>query len=319
MIKDKRILITGGGGFIGSALAKRLSPHNDVTVLDLSFNFSQSIDNDIDAIVADIRNLDEIAELVRCNQIIIHTAARLGVQNVIDSIKGTLDTNYTGTANMLQAVSESSCCERFVYFSTSEVFGDNSTKITEDSTSIFPSIGNSRWCYGVGKLAAEYLVLGYHQSCGLPTTIIRPFNVFGAGRTGDYAILRFIRQALSGEDIVIHGDGLQVRAWCYIDDFCDAIISSLSTKEAIGESFNIGNPKNTTDIFQLAYTVKSLCQSKSNIVCEPTPYIDISSRVPNIEHARNILEFNPSVSLVEGLKRTIEWVMDNDGKANKAN
>ncbi len=310
MIRGKRILITGGNGFIGAALATRLSPHNDVTLLDLSF----SGDNDLSQarrVVADITDENALIGIARGNQIIIHTAAKIGVKEVIGDALATLHTNYTGTANLLRASLLNPYCERVISFSTSEVFGANSSNVAENSTSIFPSIQDARWCYGAGKLAAEHLAFGYYRQHGLPIVIVRPFNVFGEGRVGDYAMLNLILRALHGDDLAIYGNGTQIRAWCHIDDFCFAIIRCMESEKAIGQAFNIGNPHNTVTVYDLAQRVIRACGSMSRITFVPLNFTDIELRIPDISKAKSILGFNPGVGLDEGLERTVNWARKN--------
>ena len=296
MLKDKRVLITGGGGFIGSALARRLDSGNAVSCFDITQG---------DSILDKARLESAIAD----KQVIIHTAARIGVSEVLADIVGTLRTNYTGTANVLQsALFDSTCLEQIIYFSTSEVFGVGADKVAEHGTPVFPDATNPRWCYGLGKLAAEHLAYGYYWQYGLPVTIVRPFNVFGEGRTGNHAVLNFIKSALRGEDLVVYGDGSQVRAWCHIDDFCSAILAILDTREAIGEAFNIGNPVNAVSVRELAEKIIRICGSESKIVFQPSQFTDIPVRIPDIGMARRVLGFEPEVGLEEGLVRTIEWV-----------
>lgn len=309
MIKGKRILITGGGGFIGTALAQCLAPYNKVTRLDLSFDpHSRCTGDDTILVRTNVLDRESLIDAVLSSQIIIHAAARVGVKEVHDDVVATLETNYTGTANVLNIALGNPRCERIVYLSTSEIFGINAYNIRENGTAVFSNSMDIRWCYGVGKLAAEHLAMGYHRQSGLPVTVVRPFNVFGEGRTGNHAILRFITCALCGRDIIVYGEGEQVRAWCHIDDFCDAVLRILDTDDAIGKIFNIGNPSNAVSILSLAETVKALCSSHSKIVFQPPPFTDINIRIPDIALAKKVLGFTPKIGLREGLQRTIEWV-----------
>jgi len=299
MIKGKRILITGSRGFIGSTIAKRLAPDNDVVCFDISQG-------------EDILDKDTLASAVAGSQIIIHTAARIGVDEILQDTIATLQVNYTGTANLLHsALTDTLQCEQVILFSTSEIFGTNANRVSEHVTPTFPDATDPRWCYGIGKLAAEHLALGYYRQYGLPITIVRPFNVFGEGRVGNHALLRFIQSALNRDDLVVYGDGSQIRAWCHIDDFCDAVLAMLDTEDAIGKAFNIGNPENVISVKDLAEEVIRLCQSKSKVVFKPLPFTDIDVRIPDIGLARSVLGFEHKIGLEEGLRRTIEWVRRN--------
>jgi len=310
MIKNKRTLITGGRGFIGSALARRLTPDNAVVCLDESLNGNRV--EETRQLAGSILDKDALGSAVADSQIIIHTAATLGVHNIHQDAIKTLRTNYTGTENVLQsALSDTTRLEQVILLSTSEIFGAGASKVGEHGTPTFPDATDSRWCYGIGKLAAEHLALGYYRQYGLPITIVRPFNVFGEGRTGDHALLRFIQSALKREDLAVYGDGSQVRAWCHIDDFCDAVLATLDTEDAIGRAFNIGNPENVISVKDLAEEVIRLCWSRSKVVFKPLPFTDIDIRIPDIELARGVLGFEPKIGLDEGLRRTIEWVKEN--------
>jgi len=306
MIKSKHILITGGRGFIGSAIARRLAPDNDVVCLDENLNGNKAEESR--QLAGSILDKDVLASAIVGSHIIIHTAAMLGVHNIHQNIIKTLETNYTGTENVLRyALADTLRLERVILFSTSEIFGIGADKVAEHGTPVFPDATDPRWCYAIGKLAAEHLAMGYYKQYGLPITIIRPFNVFGEGRTGNHALLHFIKNALEGEDLVVYGDGSQVRAWCHIDDFCDAVIGMLDTDKAIGKAFNIGNPVNTISVLALAEKVIQLCGSGSKVVFKPSPFTDIPVRIPDIGLARSVLGFEPKVGLEDGLERTIEW------------
>jgi nucleoside-diphosphate-sugar epimerase len=141
--------------------------------------------------------------------------------------------------------------------------------------------------------------------------VIRPFNIYGAGRVGDHVVLRFILKALENEDLEVYGDGTQIRAWCYIEDFCDALMGAIEVEGAIGQAFNIGNPLNTVTVYALAREVVKLCNSKSKIVFKAPGFADIDLRVPDIAKSREVLGFNPEVGLEEGLAMNIEWVRNN--------
>jgi len=314
MITNKKILITGGGGFIGTTLAEKLVKQNEIVLLDRNFDrnsfaFSDLKSNkDIRLVEADVLNMQEVASIAQDAQVVVHTAAMVGVQEVIHDALRTLDVNYVGTSNLLKAVSQNSRCERLIFFSTSEVFGADAFRIAEDGNSVLSSVQDIRWCYCISKLAAEHLALSYFRQKGLPVIVIRPFNIFGPKRVGDHVILRFILKALKNEDLEVYGDGTQIRAWCYIDDFCNAVLQSIEAKRAVGQAFNIGNPRNTVTVYNLAKEIVTLCGSKSRIIFKRLDFRDIDIRVPDISKAGDILGFIPQVELEEGLSRTIEWV-----------
>jgi UDP-glucose 4-epimerase len=147
----------------------------------------------------------------------------------------------------------------------------------------------------------------YHAELELPTTSVRPFNVYGPGQIGGGAIRAFIEAALAGRDLTIHGDGSQIRAWCYVDDMVDGTLLALESPNAVGESFNIGNARSAVTIHDLAQRVKRLSGCPGGIVFKPLHYTDVELRIPNVDKARELLGFEAKVDLDEGLERTIAW------------
>jgi nucleoside-diphosphate-sugar epimerase len=314
--RNKSILITGGAGFIGSSLAEKLVATNRVILFDQCFEHSPIQYTSLPghpnatAIKGSILETD-LRALVRDVDIVIHAAAILGVNRVCHAGRETLETNYVGTSRLLKAFEPTQHLERFIYFSTSEVFGVNSYRVDEASRPSIGPIAESRWSYAMSKLAGEHLVASYSRETGLPTTIVRPFNIFGPRRTGDYALRRFILSALHGEPLQIHGDGTQIRSWCYIDDFCSALVQMIMQPEAIGEDFNIGNPGNTLTISELAEKVIHLTGSRSEMVFRDSPFPDISIRVPSLDKAKRLLGYAPRYDLKTGLTLTIQWHREN--------
>ena len=168
-------------------------------------------------------------------------------------------------------------------------------------------VGESRWTYAVSKLAAEHLTHAYHKEHGLPTVTVRPFNVYGPQQVGIGAIHTFVVEALKGNDLEIHGEGTQIRAWCYVDDMVDGVMLCLEKDEAVGHVFNIGNPRATVTVANLALLVKRLCNSDSKLVYSQRDYVDVELRIPSIKKAMSMLGYWPKVDLEEGLERTIAW------------
>jgi dTDP-glucose 4,6-dehydratase len=138
-----------------------------------------------------------------------------------------------------------------MYFSTSEVFGGMSFRVEEHQPASVGHVNDARWSYSTAKLAGEHLAFAYHREDKLPAVIVRPFNVFGPRRTGDHAVLQFAVRAFRNQPIEIHGDGSQIRSWCYVEDFAEALVRCLERDAAIGQDFNIGNPRNTCTILDL--------------------------------------------------------------------
>jgi nucleoside-diphosphate-sugar epimerase len=219
----------------------------------------------------------------------------------------TMQVNVIGTFNALQAAHDLPNLRRFVDFSTSEVFGVYAYKVREGDITSLGAVGEARWTYAVSKLATEHLAHNYYRQFGMPTVSIRPFNIYGPGQVGEGAIHRFIVQALKGDDITIHNDGSQIRAWCYVDDIIEGIMATLERPEAIGQAFNIGNPRSVVTIHNLAREIVRLSSSRSRIVHVPFTSADVELRIPDIGKARDLLGFEPQIDLEEGLLRTIDW------------
>ena len=316
LVRNQTILITGGGGFIGSSLAEKLVAHNRVILLDQSFQhgpvqYTSLLQHpNVTFVRANLLETD-LCGLVKEADVVIHAAAILGVNRVCGSARETLETNYVGTSRLLKALEAKQEIQRFVYFSTSEVFGVNSYRVNEASRPTIGPIAESRWSYAMSKLAGEHLVASYFRETRMPVAIVRPFNIFGPRRTGDYALRRFILSALQGEPLTIHGDGTQIRSWCYIEDFCSALLEMIARPEAIGEDFNIGHPGNTLTVHELAQKVIQLTDSQSPVIFCESPFPDIAIRVPSLDKARRLLGYAPKYDLNTALKLTIEWHREN--------
>ncbi len=309
MIEGARIFITGGAGFIGSTLAGLYLDHNDVVIYDSfardSLQYKPFAHHpNLTVIRGDVMDADRVKKAMDGANYVIHAAAIAGIDTVILSPTQTLRVNMIGTANVLEACRSLSDCRRFLDFSTSEVFGSRAYNSHEGDKTEIGAVGEARWVYAVGKLAAEHLTHAYHKEFGLPTVTVRPFNVYGPGQVGEGAIMKFIQRALCNEDIEIHGNGTQIRAWCYVDDLTRALMMCLEKPEAVGESFNIGNMVAVTTIYGLANTVIRVLESKSKIRFVRRDYADIELRIPAVGKAQDSLGFTAEVDLEEGILRT---------------
>lgn len=313
-IRNKRILLTGGGGFIGSKLAEALGKDNEILVYDIFLRDSlkyKKINRKnftvIDGDILDYEKLKRTCEDFR-PQIAVHLAAIAGVDTVIRNPIRTMDINIVGTMNFLKALKKfSNKLERVANLSTSEVLGAYSYKSSEKSGTKFAPVGEARWTYSVSKVAGEHLAYSFFKEYGYPIVTIRPFNIYGPGQIGEGAIQIFIKNAVRNKNIEIHGDGDQIRSWCYIDDMMDGIMLCLTNKKAVGEIFNIGNPKGTVTISSLAEKIVALCRTKSKIVYVPKNYVDVELRIPTIEKAERLLGYKPKVDLNDGIVKTFAW------------
>ena len=311
MLNGKRIFVTGGAGFIGTTLAGRLVDTNEIVAADNlhrdalsgtplaehpNFTFHQ----------ADVLDADAMRELAQGATHIVHCAAIAGVDTVLESPVRTMRVNLIGTYNVLEAaVATQGTVERFLDFSTSEVFGTHAFRVEEGQVSTIGSVGEARWTYAVSKLAGEHMAHAYHDELGLPTVSVRPFNVYGPGQIGGGAIRAFIETALAGKALTIHGDGSQIRAWCYVDDMVEALLLALEHPNAVGESFNVGNARSAVTIYDLALRIKRLAGLELDLEFQPLHYTDVELRVPNVDKARDLLGFEAKVELDEGLERTM--------------
>jgi nucleoside-diphosphate-sugar epimerase len=312
-LSGKRIFITGGAGFIGTTLARRLVDENEIVALDNLHRDALSgtplADHPNFAFYqADVLDLDAVTELARGATHIVHCAAIAGVDTVRESPVRTMRVNVVGTYHALEAaVATIETLERFVDFSTSEVFGTHAFNVSEGQVSTIGSVGEARWTYAVSKLAGEHMAHAYHDELGLPTVTVHPFNIYGPGQIGGGAIRAFIEAALAGRDLTIHGDGSQIRAWCYVDDMVTGALLCLERPEAVGQAFNIGNARSTVTIIDLAQRIKRLTGCPGELVFQPLHYADVELRIPNVQKARELLQFEANVDLDEGLAKTIAW------------
>jgi UDP-glucose 4-epimerase len=312
-LSGKRIVITGGAGFIGTTLAGRLVDDNEVVAVDNlhrdTLGGTSLADHpNFSFIHGDVLDQESLAEVVGGATHVVHCAGIAGVDTVLESPIRTMRVNVIGTYNVLEAALRSrSTVERLVDFSTSEVFGQHAFNVHEAHVTTIGSVGEARWTYAVSKLAGEHMTHAYHVELGLPTTSVRPFNVYGPGQIGGGAIRAFIEAALAGRDLTIHGDGSQIRAWCYVDDMVDGALLALEHPSAVGESFNIGNARSAVTIHDLAQRVKRISGCPGEIVFQPLHYTDVELRIPNVEKARELLGFEARVDLDEGLERTLAW------------
>ena len=314
-LKNKRICITGGAGFIGSHLVSLLVDDNEIVVFDnLHRNALQFAHLDahkhLHFIKGDVLDYEATRQAIDGCQVVIHCAAIAGVYTVDRSAVRTMEVNLLGTHQVVKAALATGV-ERFVEFSTSEVYGAFIHKGKEDDFTPIGPIGESRWVYAASKLASEHLSYAHYREDGLPLTIVRPFNVYGPRQVGDGAIRGITLQALRNLPITLFNDGTQIRSWCFVSDFVDGVLRCTENPAAIGHAFNIGNPQGTATNFELANLIIRLTNSKSEIIFKPHPGPEVDLRVPSIEKAMSMLGFKPTVSLEAGVRQAIDWYREN--------
>ena len=316
MINSKTIFITGGAGFIANTIIQRYIANNKIIVYD---NFHRdtlsgskvSEHPNLSIIKGDVLDYTLLEKSMNGSDIVIHAAGIAGIDTVIQNPVTTMRVNMIGTANCLEAARVNGIKDRFIDFSTSEVFGSMAFRSTESDSTVAGSAGEARWTYAVSKLAGEHLAHAYYSQFKLPTVTVRPFNVYGPGQTGEGAIQIFIKKALKNQDIEIHGDGNQIRAWCYVDDFVECLIKCVEDPKAIGESFNLGNARAVITILGLAQTVCRVLNSQSKIIFTPALSADIAIRIPSVDKTQNVLGFKATVDLEEGIRETAKWINQN--------
>jgi nucleoside-diphosphate-sugar epimerase len=307
-----RYLITGGAGFIGSHLADALTGRgDDVIVLDdLSTGRTENLDRLVAAhpervtlVPGSVLDAGVVSELVSRVDVVAHLAASVGVQLIVSKPLETLLNNVRGTEVVLEAAARTGA--KVMITSTSEIYGKNAAgPLREDADRILGSPLVSRWSYSTSKAVDEIFAYGYWREQALPTVIVRLFNCAGPRQTGTYGMVipRFVRQALSGEDLTVYGDGTQARSFCHVADTVDALIALLDEPRAVGDVFNVG-AQNETTILGLAELVLELTGSPSSIrflsyeeAYEPG-FEDMERRLPHIGKIQELLGWRPSRSL----------------------
>jgi UDP-glucose 4-epimerase len=306
------VLITGGAGFIGSHLAERLVARGDEVILadnfrrdSLSATGGLREHERVTVRTVDILDIDALIDAATGADTVVHLAAIAGVQSYYNESLRTLEVNILGTYNVLTAAVRSGI-QRVIDFSTSEVFGPDALWVDEESGYHIGPVSDRRWVYATSKLAGEQFTMRFSEKHGFAATVLRPFNVYGPRQTGEGAISNFSRAGLKGRPLSVYGDGTPIRAWCFVDDMVDAVILSLDTPAAAGETFNIGNPRETETTLGLARRIAALA-GNPGIEFVAMDRAEVRSRVPNIDKARRILGFEPKVDLETGLQRTFEW------------
>jgi UDP-glucuronate decarboxylase len=321
MAAAKRILVTGGAGFLGSHLCESLlTSGHDVLCVD---NFFSSTRHNVAPLMANtrfelLRHDVTFPLYVEVDEIYNFACPASPVHYQFDPVQ-TTKTSVIGAINMLGLAKRLKI--PFLQASTSEVYGD--PKIhpqTEDYWGNVNPIG-IRSCYDEGKRCAETLVFDYIRQHRLPAKVVRIFNTYGPRMhpNDGRVVSNFIVQALKGEDITLYGDGQQTRSFCYVDDLIEAIVRMMATPAAETGPVNIGNPAEFT-IRELANMVIELTGSSSQLVFRPLPSDDPKQRQPNIARAEAVLDWRPRVALRDGLAKTIAYfeAMLKDGGLSQA-
>lgn len=308
MHEEKRVLVTGGAGFIGSYLCERLLEQRcEVICADNFFTGSKrNIRHLIDDPRFEIQRHDVTFPLyVEVDEIYNLACPASPIHYQHDPVQ-TTKTSVHGAINMLGLAKRVNA--RILQASTSEVYGDPFIHPqTEDYWGNVNPIG-PRACYDEGKRCAETLFFDYYRQHNLPIRVARIFNTYGPRMhpNDGRVVSNFIVQALKGDPITIYGDGLQTRAFCFVEDLVEGLIRLMAAPDEVTGPMNLGNPGEFT-ILELAEKVIQFSDSKSEIVFKPLPMDDPKQRQPNIEQAKKLLNWQPTIALDDGLKRTIAY------------
>lgn len=302
----KRILVTGGAGFVGSNLCEKLlNDGNYVICLDNFFTGSKAnVEKFANNSNFELVNHDVTDEYLNEVDQIYNLACPASPPHYqYDPIK-TMKTSVLGIINMLELAKK--CNATILQASTSEVYGNpNVHPQLENYWGNVNPIG-IRSCYDEGKRCAETLMMDYHRQFGIDTKIVRIFNTYGPNmaQNDGRVVSNFILQALRNEDITIYGDGSQTRSFCYVDDLVEGLIKMMNSK--LTGPVNLGNPSERT-VLDFAKLIIKMTNSNSKIVNKPLPSDDPIKRRPDISLAKQELDWQPTVDIVDGLNKTIEY------------
>ena len=303
-----RVLITGGAGFIGSHLADHyVNKGRQITLLD---NFSTGsktnvahLAGKVTTVNGDIRNIELVDQLIKDSDLVLHMAAALGVNTILESPLESMSTNITGSEVVLHAAAKHNT--RIIIASTSEIYGKNTKQpLTETDDRVVGAPQKIRWTYSDAKAIEEAMAFALHQEKKLPVTTVRLFNTVGPRQTGRYGMVvpRFVQAALKNEPLTIYGDGTQSRVFCHVDDAVQAIVTMAANDATIGDVYNVGGTGEVS-IKQLAEQVIKVTGSTSPITyiaysdAYPAGFEDIQRRVPDISKVKTAIGWAPAKDL----------------------
>jgi UDP-glucose 4-epimerase len=322
-----RYLLTGGAGFIGSHLCELLlsQGHRVVAIDNLSTGRVENIAHlhplpHFQFVRETIGNAQVLDRLTSESDVVVHLAAAVGVQLIVQDPVHTIQTNIMGTEAVLVAAQRYGC--KVLIASTSEVYGKGvRVPFHEDDDRLMGPTTRSRWAYATSKAIDEFLGLAYQSQYGLPVVVMRLFNTVGPRQTGRYGMVvpRFVRQALKEEPLTVYGDGSQSRCFSDVADVTRAIAQLAEEPGAVGQVFNIGSTEEVT-IRELAERVINLTESRSEITYVPYDeayapgFEDMQRRVPSIERISRLIGYGPRYTLEETLGRVIEYERTDHGR-----
>lgn len=315
-----RVLITGGAGFVGSHLAERLLARGDEVYVidDLSTGSVENIQH-MKGYASFHYHLDSVtntrltAELVDLCDVVYHLAAAVGVRLIVESPVKTIETNIRGTEVVLELAAKKR--KRVLLTSTSEVYGKlERIPFREDDDLVMGATHKGRWSYACSKAIDEFLAIAYWKEKRVPTVIARLFNTVGPRQTGRYGMVvpNFVRQAITGHELTVFGDGRQSRCFTHVSDAVGALIGLAEHPSAVGEVYNVGSTEEVT-ILALAERVRELAGSESEIRMVPYEeayeegFEDMQRRVPDLTKIGRLIGYEPQYGLDQILASVIDY------------
>ena len=314
-LNNKRILITGGSGFVGSYLLENLIQKNQICIVDneyrgSNFNYlkkknSQLFQKNLSFERIDIVDKEKLSDVFSKFEpdIVFHLAGIAGVKTVLNDPLKVINVNLIGSYNLAEIVSKSKSVKNIIYSSTSEVYGPTAYQLDEDSFTTQGTAYDPRWSYATSKLFAEHIFVAIQRQFGIPVSIGRLFNIYGPRQIGSGAIHEFVKNSIANKPLTIYDDGSQIRAWCYVDDCLNGLLLIAEKGNGI---YNIGNPNESLTSIGLAKLIIDLTKSKSKLQYKKLNSSDVRVRVPNIKKIMK-LGFLPKIDLREGLIQTAKW------------
>jgi len=300
---------------VGSYILDALVQKNEICVIDNEYrgsnldflNKKYTINNkkNVRLEKADIRDQKKIAKIIEKFQpeIVFHLAAIAGVKTVLEDPLQVINVNLIASYNMAEIIAKTNSVKKIIYSSTSEVYGPTAYQLNEDAFTTQGTAYDPRWSYATSKMFTEHIFVALERQFGIKVAIGRLFNIYGPRQIGGGAINEFVTNALKNKPLVINDDGAQIRAWCYIDDCINGMLTIAEKGHGI---YNIGNPRESLTTISLAKQIIKNTESKSKLIFKKIPYTDVRIRVPNTEKISK-LGYIPKTDLNEGIRKVIKW------------